>query len=148
MSSMVYIQGALRTESPSSPELVERLSSNVRGIHAVMGVDTEAGELTDAFKKHIFYGKPLDKTNIKEEIGDLFWYLAILCDEFDLSFEECMNTNIAKLKARYPEKFSNEKAVDRDLNKEREILEIPAVVEEVQGMQFGSVVGGTPPDLE
>lgn len=131
MSSMSYIQAALRTESSSTPELTDRLLNNVRGIHAVMGLDTEAGELTDAFKKHIFYGKPLDKINVKEEIGDLFWYLAILCDEFDLSFEQCMEVNIAKLKVRYPDKFSNEKAVTRDLEQERRVLED----------------NGTPPDL-
>ena len=51
------------------------------------------------------------------------WYLALLFDELKLDPNETMNKNIAKLKARYPEKFSKEKALNRDLEKEREILE-------------------------
>ena len=41
-------------------------------LHAAMGVTTEAGELLDAFCVTEF-----DKTNVREEIGDLLWYAAI-----------------------------------------------------------------------
>jgi hypothetical protein len=37
--------------------------------------------------------------------------------------EELLQTNIDKLKARYPEKFTENDALNRDLNKERNILE-------------------------
>jgi len=56
-------------------------------------------------------------------MGDLFWYLAIACDELGVEFESLMETNIAKLKARYGEKFSEHKAENRDLDSERRILE-------------------------
>ena len=36
---------------------------------------------------------------------------------------EIMSSNIAKLKARYPNKFTQEDALNRDLNVERNILE-------------------------
>ena len=39
------------------------------------------------------------------------------------SFDEAMEKNIAKLKARYGDKFSEEAAVERDLGKERSVLE-------------------------
>ena len=65
----------------------------------------------------------LDLVNVKEEIGDLLWYIAIMLNVLDTDFETVMRTNIAKLKARYPDKFTEEKATHRDLNKERQILE-------------------------
>ena len=48
-----------------------------RILHGAIGMMTEAGEILDIFKKHIFYGKPVDVVHLKEEIGDFFWYLAI-----------------------------------------------------------------------
>lgn len=133
---MPYITDALRTESPVTPELVERLTGIPRDIHALMGLVTETGELVDAFKRFIFYGKPIDEVNVKEEIGDLFWYLAILCNAHGLNFEEVMAANIDKLRKRYPQKFIEEKALFRDLEGERQVLENAANKD-----------NGTPPDL-
>ena len=116
-----YIEDAKRTESLLS---IEGLSEKqIRLIHAQMGIQTESAEFTDALKKHIFYGKKLDEVNLREEIGDMLWYIAIALDCLDSNFETEMKINIDKLKARYPEKFSEEKAEIRDLKKEREILE-------------------------
>ena len=92
-------------------------------LHAAMGIGTEAGELLDAFKRKMFYGKELDVVNVKEEIGDLMWYTAILLRELDLDFHEILQLNIDKLKTRFPEKFTKADALNRDLGKERGILE-------------------------
>lgn len=92
-------------------------------LHAAMGIGTEAGEILDAFKRKLFYGKPLDVVNVKEEIGDIMWYVAILLRELDLDFEEILQLNIDKLRARFPDKFTEEKALNRDLDTERQILE-------------------------
>ena len=81
------------------------------------------GELMDAFKRKLFYGKELDVVNVKEEVGDLMWYVAILLRELDLGFQELLQLNIDKLKARFPEKFTESDALNRDLDKERMILE-------------------------
>jgi NTP pyrophosphatase (non-canonical NTP hydrolase) len=88
-----------------------------------MGTVTESGELIDACKKSMFYGKTLDKVNMLEEAGDVLWYIAILCDELNSSFEEYFEVNIAKLKARYGDKFTEHNAENRNLTTEREILE-------------------------
>ncbi len=106
----------------SSRTLIDK-GHDLNLLHAAMGISTESGELMDAFKRKIFYGKDLDVVNVKEEIGDLMWYVAILLRELDLDFEELLQINIDKLKARYPEKFTEERALNRDLDKEREILE-------------------------
>ncbi len=125
MNSKEYIQNAIRTESTDFTSMNTRLNDDgtKRLLHAGIGLSTEAGEFLDALKKHIFYGKELDRVNLKEEMGDLFWYLAIACDELGVEFEPLMETNIAKLKARYGEKFSEHKAENRDLSTERTILE-------------------------
>lgn len=125
MNSNEYIQNAIRTESTDFKAMDLRLNEDgtKRLLHAGIGLATEAGEFLDSLKKHIFYGKELDRVNLKEEMGDLFWYMAIACHELGVEFEPLMETNIAKLKARYGEKFSEEKAEKRDLSTERQILE-------------------------
>lgn len=92
-------------------------------LHGCIGASTEAGELLDAYKKVHFYSKPLDVINVKEEIGDIMWYVAILCRELDLNMEDILNTNINKLRARFPNKFTSHDALNRDLDNERSILE-------------------------
>jgi NTP pyrophosphatase (non-canonical NTP hydrolase) len=125
MNSKEYIQDAIRTEADDFQAMDIRLyeDGTKRLLHSGIGMATEAGEFLDALKKHIFYGKELDRVNLKEELGDLFWYMAIACDELDIEFEPIMERNIEKLKARYGEKFSETRAEKRDLKRERVILE-------------------------
>ena len=125
MNSKEYIRDAVVTESRDFDSMNTRLNDDglKRLLHAGIGLSTEAGEFLDALKKHIFYGKELDRVNLKEEIGDLFWYIAIACNELGVEFEPLMETNIKKLKARYGEKFTEAAAENRDLGTEREILE-------------------------
>lgn len=92
-------------------------------LHMILGMQTEVAEMADVYKKHIAYGKPLDLVNIKEEIGDALWYIANLCNYNAWDMREIMQTNIDKLQARYPEKFTQENALNRNLNAERTILE-------------------------
>jgi NTP pyrophosphatase (non-canonical NTP hydrolase) len=92
-------------------------------IHMLMGMTTEVGELTDCFKKQIAYDKKLDWTNVSEEIGDLMFYIASFCRINNLDLEAIVENNIKKLETRYPEKFNKNDAINRNLEKERKILE-------------------------
>lgn len=136
MNSKQYIEDAVRTESPTTDALITRVidPSNIRLLHAGMGLCTEAGEFLDALKKSIFYGKKLDRVNLAEEMGDLFWYLAIAASELGVEFEPIMENNIKKLKARYPEKFTSVDALNRNLTEERKILEEVPLDSGVSGM--------------
>ena len=58
-----------------------------------MGVGTEGGELLDIVKKNQFYGKPVDWVNVREEIGDVLWYLALLGRASGSTLEECGTIN-------------------------------------------------------
>ncbi len=115
-----YQQLALRTENKRTFDLDERTAQLM---HGVIGACTEVGELQDQVKRHLFYGKPLDEVNVVEEVGDALWYLAVSLDAVGASMSDCMARNIAKLRARYPGKFEVERALVRDLEKEREALE-------------------------
>lgn len=132
MDNKTYQKSALRTNGPDYPQVSGRFEGQeVNGptsrmldlIHASMGLVTEAGEFQDMLKKHLYYGRELDEVNLKEEIGDVLWYCAIALEALGTDFESVMQTNIDKLKARYPEKFTEEAATNRNLSKEREILE-------------------------
>ena len=92
-------------------------------IHATLGFASELGEIADAIKKLVIYGKALDQVNLFEEGGDMSWYLALYTTAIKRTLEDCMSTNIAKLKARYGDKFTQALALNRDLAKEREVLE-------------------------
>jgi NTP pyrophosphatase (non-canonical NTP hydrolase) len=92
-------------------------------LHMVLGMQTEAAEIADVYKKHIAYKKELDLVNVKEELGDIMWYIANMCNMHGWDLRDIMQTNIDKLRARFPEKFTKEHAVNRNLDKERKILE-------------------------
>ena len=98
-------------------------NENIRLLHAGLGLLTEAEEFLQPVLKSILEGVDLDKTNLKEELGDSQWYGAIACDALGTTFEAEQERNIAKLTARYPEKFTEDKAINRDLATERGILE-------------------------
>lgn len=169
-----YIEQALRTESLDKFKV-----DSPRLLHAVIGINTEFGELLLS----------TDETNVVEEVGDILWYIAILADELEASFDEiellgqkeideknldvddlevvfervietldimkralfygvpidelklihavgvvfvalrgianldqAMVANISKLSRRYPEKFTTEQAVNRDIVAENEVL--------------------------
>lgn len=127
MDADQYQREALRTEN--TPDFV-RLGGDrdhdvvvARLIHAVLGLSSEVGELADALKKHIIYGKALDEINILEENGDLDWYQAVMLHAIKRSTSEAYDRNIAKLRARYGDAFDPQKALNRDLDKERKALE-------------------------
>ncbi len=107
-------------------EAVEKDQQLARLLHGALGACTETGELQDMIKKHLIYGKPLDLVNVIEEIGDTMWYLAIVLDACGVTMSDAMQRNITKLRLRYPEKFTSEKALNRDLAAERAALESPA----------------------
>ncbi len=70
----------------------------------VMGVAGEAGEIVEKWKKIVAYngGKISgeDLADLKKELGDVIWYVAVLADSLGLSFEEIMKLNVEKLADR------------------------------------------------
>lgn len=94
--------------------LNSKLSRQEILINGVMGLCGESGEAIDVVKKHLFHGHPLDREALKKELGDIAWYLAETAYALDISLEEILSTNIAKLKQRYPEGFSVSASLNRE----------------------------------
>lgn len=125
-----YQRQALRTEK--TPLFVngpdgkpsELLS---RAMHGAMGMVTEAGEAMDMLKKHLVYGKEFDVINAIEEAGDKQWYIALFLDAVGFTMSEAQRRNIAKLRARYPQRFTEAQAITRDLDAERAALARPSL---------------------
>ena len=72
---------------------------------AALGLTAESGEFTEIVKKIILQGKPYNEENVfhmKRELGDICWYLAQACMALDTTFDEVIEMNVEKLKARYP----------------------------------------------
>jgi len=120
-----FIQDALRTESDPAMAIKNfgQDPSFVRLSHGIIGLSTEAGELLEIVKKTLFYGKEVDKVHLVEELGDAFWYLALISDSLQLDPELVMRAVISKLKVRYPDKFDTVASSNRELNAERDAIE-------------------------
>lgn len=82
-------------------------------INGVLGLTGEAGEVSDLVKKGIFHEKGIDLEHLKKECGDCAWYLAMICDACGFTLDDVLQTNIDKLKARYPQGFDTYRANNR-----------------------------------
>ncbi len=69
-----------------------------------MGVSGEAGELLEKWKKIVAYkdGKVSDEDliEIKKELGDVVWYVAVMAHSLGLSLDDVMKANQEKLASR------------------------------------------------
>lgn len=82
--------------------------------HMALGVSGEAGELVDAIKKHSIYGKPIDRENVVEELGDLEFYMEGIRDTLGITRDETIAHNQAKLAKRYASGgYSDKQAQER-----------------------------------
>lgn len=119
------------TDKMLSTETSEMFNINPRLLHAILGIADEAGEFVKYAKSRIYYNSEQDLTNLKEELGDVWWYMRLAMDEIGVIegvtvahvFDQVMAMNDAKLAKRYDGGYSNDKAVKRDTSAEREVLE-------------------------
>ena len=123
-----YQAGALTTENVDFDAIRERLTNPmIRFLHALLGKASELGELVEPFKKHLFYGKEMPWLNIVEEMGDDSWYSAIRASvvegEAGVPWDEVLRRNLAKLRTRFPDGFTEPSALNRDLDAEEAALE-------------------------
>ncbi len=86
--------------------------------HAFEGMVDEVGEIASAIKKHRRYGKQLDRQNMIEECGDLMWFVSLMASGLGTTLDDIATANINKLRARFPDGFTEHDANFRDLNAE------------------------------
>lgn len=112
----------------------------VRLNHAALGISAEGGELLTMIQRWLFYGK-FDKDkdwtygcptavrdNFKEELGDVMWYVALACNALGLDLNDVMESNIAKLRQRYPDKFTEYHAADENRDRAKEMAAVTKTV--------------------
>ena len=82
-------------------------------LNASLGLSGEVGELNDMIKKWIFHEKEMDWTHLKKELGDVCWYIAMMCESIGWSLDDVLQLNVDKLKSRYPEGFDPDRSAHR-----------------------------------
>ena len=107
-----FVAGVTSMPSQDSDILEARIDELVANgadiphlLTAALGLTAESGEFTEIVKKILLQGKPYNEDNIfhmKRELGDICWYLAQACMALDTTFDEIIEMNVDKLKARYP----------------------------------------------
>ena len=133
MDFEVFRQLSARTICPQEKAL-ERIQTDpvrlVQLLHSVIGMMGELGELAAALEKHIWYCQPLDVVNILEEIGDKFWYLAEALTALGADGDRVLQANIDKLKKRFPEKYTDEQALESNRNRQAERVELELMAQQ------------------
>ena len=108
-----FVEGVTSAPSTNLAALLSRITeleldydANVpKLLTAALGLTAESGEFTEVVKKIILQGKPYNEDNVfhmKRELGDICWYIAQACMALDTTFDEVIEMNVDKLKARYP----------------------------------------------
>lgn len=101
-------------QTPRTTAIVPDQYEDMTAIHMVMGMATEVGELTDFFKKNLAYKKPIDMARVHDEVGDLMWYISEFCNYYHINLENILQKNIDKLRVRFPEKFDEQLAINKN----------------------------------
>lgn len=109
MSANDYQKLAMRTASLNT----EMKIPNRLILNGALGLGGESGEVQDLIKKFMFQGHELNEDKLREELGDICWYIAMLAEGLNYPLEEVLKANIEKLKKRYPAGFEVERSLHR-----------------------------------
>lgn len=85
--------------------------------------ESNIGAILDKCKRQIFYRKIIDEIEYKQLYIEVIKNLYKLVISMGYDFEPVLQKNISKLKTRYPEKYSDDNAINRNLEEERRVLE-------------------------
>ena len=76
------------------------INGSVDWINVGLGLAGEAGEVADHIKKASFQGHSIDISHLKEELGDVLWYVAETASQLGLSLGQIAEINVEKLYSR------------------------------------------------
>ena len=94
-----FQKAALRTWNSGEP------SRDRRTMNAALGLGGETGEVLDLLKKAYFHGKQIPLYELITELGDVLYYVAVLCHENGYTLEDSAKAVTDKLNARHPNGF-------------------------------------------
>jgi NTP pyrophosphatase (non-canonical NTP hydrolase) len=101
-----YQTAATRTLNP-------RLGNSEQLLDAAAGLAEEAGEILGLIRKHTFQARDLNREQLKQELGDALWCLAVTARSAGFALDEIAAANVAKLQARYPAGYSDVASQER-----------------------------------
>jgi NTP pyrophosphatase (non-canonical NTP hydrolase) len=91
----------------------QKLTEKERMLDAAAGLAEEAGEILGFIRKHVYQSHPLQRESLQIELGDALWCLAMTAKSAGFSLEQIAAANVAKLKARYPDGYSDTSSRER-----------------------------------
>lgn len=102
----------------------ERITQLARFFHAMLIDMGECGEICEPIRK-LVNGEisEADVVNLKEEVGDKLWALNLMAAFLNTDLIAIGEANKSKLRQRYPNRFTEYDANNRNLDKERAVLE-------------------------
>ena len=101
-----YEMSAARTLNP-------KLSETERLMDAAAGLAEESGEILGLVRKHAYQGRDLPRDEVLIELGDALWCLAMTAKCAGLTLDQVAAANVAKLRARYPDGYSDTRSRER-----------------------------------
>jgi len=101
-----YMEEVLRTYAGTGTQ-VDKLTLGA------LGLAGESGEVVDRVKKMLYQGHRLDALGLLEELGDVLWYIALMCNALGWTLDDALDLNVTKLRKRYPNGFEVERSVNR-----------------------------------
>ncbi|WP_439673349.1 nucleoside triphosphate pyrophosphohydrolase family protein [Embleya sp. MST-111070] len=89
-----YQQAALKTLQPPTPDADPVLVP-------LFGLVGEVGSVATAYKKRMRDGTTTGRQQLREELGDVLWYVAALAHRLDLDLEDVAAASLEKAKDRW-----------------------------------------------
>lgn len=80
---------------------------------AAAGLAEEAGEVLGLVRKHLYMKHDLDRARLVGELGDALWCLSAVAGAVGVTLGEVAESNLAKLRYRYPDGYSDEASRSR-----------------------------------
>lgn len=90
---------------------------------SLLGLAGELGTLCATYKKYLRDGKDYQfhKYHIKEELGDILWYLAVVADKFGFKLDDVAKFNIEKIDGRWKEGVQAAMNYDKGMPKSQKL---------------------------
>lgn len=83
------------------------LGASEQLVDAAAGLAEEAGEVLGLVRKHVYMKHDLDRERLVQELGDALWCLAAVARSAGVTLGDVAERNIAKLRTRYPDGYSD-----------------------------------------
>lgn len=81
-------------------------------IASMLGLASESGSILDSYKRYLrdAIDLNLNRAFLRVELGDLLWYISVVAAARGLAITEIVNSNLAKVRVRYKERFPGKTA--------------------------------------